>query len=113
MSVNFNNLPGGQPGGNQQVGADKAEQRTQVRQQSTQQAQVQQQTTTGAAAKDSVSLTPQAQQFNKLQQKASNSSGVDQDKVDDIKKAISEGKYEVNVQRLAQKLDNYESDLFN
>jgi negative regulator of flagellin synthesis FlgM len=112
MSVNFNNLPGGQQG-NQQIGSDKAEQRSQVRQQSNQQAVVQQQTTTGASAKDSVSLTPQAQQFNKLQQKASNSSGVDQNKVNDIKKAISEGSYQVNVDRLAQKLSNFESDLFN
>jgi negative regulator of flagellin synthesis FlgM len=109
MSVNFNNLPGGQVA-NQQVGADKADQRAQVRQQTTQQAVVQQQTTTGP--KDSVSLTPQAQQFNKLQQKASNASGVDNSKVADIKKAIAEGKYEVNVQRLAEKLANFESDLF-
>jgi len=109
MSVNFNNLPGGQPG-NQQIGSDKAEQRSQVRQQATQQGVVQQQTTT--SQKDSVSLTPQAQQFNKLQQKAGNASGVDQNKVNDIKKAISEGKYEVNVQRLAQKLASFESDLF-
>ena len=110
MSVNFNNLPGGQAG-NQQINADKAEQRGQVRQQSTQQAAVQQQQTI-KGTKDSVSLTPQAQQFNKLQQKATNSTGVDQSKVDDIKKAISEGKYEVNAQRLAQKLSNFESDLF-
>ena len=41
MSVNFNNLPGGQPG-NKQIGSDKkAEQHTQVRQQTTQQAVVQ------------------------------------------------------------------------
>ena len=111
MSVNFNNLPGGNTG-NQQVNADKAELRSQVRQQNTQQATVQQQTTT-APRQDSVSLTPQAQQFNKLQQKATNSSGVDNNKVDEIKKAIAEGKYEVNVQRLAEKLAHFESDLFN
>ncbi len=110
MSVNFNNLPGSQAG-NQQVGSDKAEQRSQVRQQTSQQATVQQ--TSTASAKDSVSLTPQAQQFNKLQQKASNASGVDSNKVNDIKKAISEGKYEVNIQRLAEKLASFESDLFN
>ena len=110
MSINFNNLPGSQSA-NQQVGADKADQRTQVRQQSTQQAAVAQQTTAGP--KDSVSLTPQAQQFNKLQQKANNASGVDNNKVADIKKAISEGKYEVNIQRLAEKLAKFESDLFN
>ncbi|NQZ06649.1 MAG: flagellar biosynthesis anti-sigma factor FlgM [Algicola sp.] len=107
MSVNFNNLSGGQPG-NQQIGSDKG---SQVRQQTNQQATVQQ--TTKASAKDSVSLTPQAQQFNKLQQKASNSSGVDSSKVNDIKKAIAEGKYEVNIQRLAEKLASFESDLFN
>ena len=110
MSVNFNNLSGGQVG-NQQVNADKADQQTQVRQQATQQASVQQQSST--RGQDSVSLTPQAQQFNKLQQKASNSTGVDSNKVDEIKKAIAEGKYEVNIQRLAEKLASFESDLFN
>jgi negative regulator of flagellin synthesis FlgM len=110
MSINFNNLPGSQTA-NQQIGADKTDQRAQVRQQTTQQAAVQQQST--AVPKDSVSLTPQAQQFNKLQQKANNASGVDSNKVADIKKAISEGKYEVNIQRLAEKLAKFESDLFN
>jgi negative regulator of flagellin synthesis FlgM len=110
MSINFNNLPGSQSG-SQQVGAEKTDQRAQVRQQTSQQATIQQQSS--ASLKDSVSLTPQAQQFNKLQQKASNSSGVDQSKVNDIKKAIAEGKYEVNIQRLAEKLAAFESDLFN
>lgn len=109
MSINFNNLQN-----SQQVSNDKTEQRTQVRQQTTQQATQQaavQQPTTGR--QDSVSLTPQAQQLKSLQQKASNASGVDQNKVNDIKKAISEGKYEVNVQRLAEKMAAFESDLFN
>lgn len=110
MSVNINNLPGNQVG-NQQVANNKAEQKTQVQQQVTQQTTVQQQST--ASRQDSVSLTPQAQQLKSLQQKASNASGVDQNKVDNIKKAISEGKYEVNLQRLAEKLASFESDLFN
>ena len=109
MAVNLNNLSANQTG-NRQVNADKAEQRTQVREQASQQTVVKQQT--ASTAKDSVSLTPQAQQFNKLQQKASNSSGVDQNKVDELKKAIAEGKYQVNEQRLAQKLASFESDLF-
>lgn len=110
MSINFNNLPGSQQG-NQQVGGEKTEQRSQVRQQTLQQTTVQQQST--ASRQDSVSLTPQAQQLKSLQQKASNASGVDQNKVNDVKKAISEGKYEVNIQRLAEKLAAFESDLFN
>ncbi|MFT4927883.1 MAG: negative regulator of flagellin synthesis FlgM [Phenylobacterium sp.] len=109
MSINFNNLPGGQQG-NQQVSSDKAEQRSTVRQQTTQQTTVQQQST--ASRQDSVSLTPQAQQLKNLQSKASNASGVDSGKVSDIKKAIADGKYEVNIQRLAEKLAAFESDLF-
>ena len=72
-----------------------------------------QKTASSNVRQDSVSLTPQAQQLKSLQQKAGNASGVDQNKVNDIKKAIAEGKYEVNVQRLAEKMAAFESDLFN
>lgn len=111
MSINFNNVSGANSP-NSKVSSDKAEQQAQVKQQGTQQAIVNQQQV-AAGGKDSVSLTPQAQQLNKLQHKANNATGVDQDKVNDIKKALAEGKYEVNPQRLAQKLANFESDLFN
>lgn len=74
-------------------------------QQATQNAPVQKQ--------DSVSLTSQAQQFTKAQDKAINSTGIDQARVDKIKQAIAEGKYRINVEQLAQKIVQFEGDLFD
>lgn len=103
MAININNLQN-----SPQVKADKADQLVQ-RQQGTVQQSVGNQAT---QKQDSVSITPQAQQFSKLQEKAANSSGIDQDKIDKIKQAIADGKYKVNVEQLAQRIMQFEGDLF-
>jgi negative regulator of flagellin synthesis FlgM len=105
MAINFNNLQ------NRQVDTLKSEQREQIKQQETNVRQATAQQESPKTKQDSVSITPQAQQFTKLQQKASNTSDIDQGKISQIKKAISEGRYEIDVERLAQKLANFESDL--
>jgi len=103
MAININNLQN-----SPQVKADKTDQLVQR-----QQGAVQQSAGNQAAQKqDSVSITPQAQQFSKLQEKAANSSGIDQDKIDKIKQAIADGKYKVNVEQLAQRIMQFEGDLF-
>lgn len=103
MAININNLQN-----TPQVKADKADQAVQR-----QQTAVQQNATSQAAQKqDSVSITPQAQQFTKLQEKAANSSGIDQEKVDKIKQAIADGKYKINVEQLAKRIMQFEGDLF-
>ncbi len=103
MAININNLPN-----TGQVKTDKVEQNVQ-RQQTT----VQQNASQAANQKqDSVSITPQAQQFAKLTDKAANSSGIDQEKVDKIKQAIAEGKYKINVEQLAKRIVQFESELF-
>ena len=61
---------------------------------------------------DSVSLTSEAQHLSGLQEKAMNSSGIDQAKVDRIKAQIENGSYKVDVDRLASKLAQFEGDLF-
>ena len=61
---------------------------------------------------ESVSLTSEAKNINALQEKAMNSSGIDQAKVDRIKAAIENGSYKVDVERLASKLAQFEGDLF-
>lgn len=103
MAININNLQN-----TPQVKADKVEQNQQR-----QQAAVQQNTAQAPNQKqDSVSITPQAQQFAKLTDKANNSSGIDQEKVDKIKQAIAEGKYQVNVEQLARRIVQFESEIF-
>ena len=102
MAININNLQN-----NPQVKADKVEQNAQR-----QQATVQQNASQAAQKQDSVSITPQAQQFSKLTEKAGNSSGIDQEKVDKIRQAITDGKYKVNVEQLARRIVQFESELF-
>lgn len=101
MAININNLQ------SSSVKADKLEQN---RQQTTVQQNAAQQT--APKKQDSVSLTPQAQQFSKLQEKASNSSGIDQEKIEKIKQAITDGKYKVNVEQLARRIVDFENEFF-
>ncbi|GGW63608.1 flagellar biosynthesis anti-sigma factor FlgM [Alishewanella tabrizica] len=104
MAININNLQN-----STQVKADQNAGQVVQRQQAT----VQQSAMNQAAQKqDSVSITPQAQQFSKLQEKATNSSGIDQEKVDKIKQAIADGKYKINVEMLAKRIMQFEGDLF-
>lgn len=91
------------------VKTDKIDQNIQKQQVAQQQASL----NAPAQKQDSVSLTTQAQQFTKAQEKASNSSGIDQKKIDDIKQAIAEGKYKINVEQLAKRIVQFEGDLFN
>lgn len=69
------------------------------------------QTATQPPRQDSVSLTQSAQQLNQLQKKSSDAP-VNQEKVDRLKKAITNGEYQVNPERLANKIANMESELF-
>lgn len=97
-----------------QVKADKAEQQNLQKQQVVQQQSLQQHSTTGAATQkqDSVSLTSQAQQFSKASDKAKNSSGIDQEKVDRIKQDIADGKYKINIEQLARRIVQFEGEFF-
>jgi negative regulator of flagellin synthesis FlgM len=59
------------------------------------------------AAADSgakVTLSAKAQEFNKIKDAASKSPDVDQAKVDRIKKALKEGKFEVDYDKVAEKM---------
>ena len=63
-------------------------------------------------ASDSVSLTPQAIKLKTLQDKAEQSSGFDSGKVAELKKAISEGKYQIDSEKLAKNLADFEFNVY-
>jgi negative regulator of flagellin synthesis FlgM len=107
MAININNL-----NNNAQVTAKHAEQQRnqQVQQNSSQQAQNAQQAAS-APRQDSVSLSS-SQSLNQATKKAQDSSGIDQSKVDKIKKALSEGSYKVDAEKLATNLISSEGKLF-
>ncbi|MFY8300265.1 flagellar biosynthesis anti-sigma factor FlgM [Pseudoalteromonas sp. SS15] len=64
------------------------------------------------AATDSVSLTPQAQQLKSLQEKAQQAPSFDSKKVEELKNAISEGKYQVDAEKLAKNIAAFEFDVY-
>ena len=64
------------------------------------------------AATDSVSLTPQAQQLKSLQEKAQQQPAFDSKKVEELRKAISEGKYQVDAEKLAKNIAAFEFDVY-
>ena len=103
MAININNLSN-----NSQV-KQKLDQQVQVKQQATQNAASSEQGR--SVGKDSVSLTPQAQQLNELQKKANDAPAVDQKKIDQLKKAIANGEYKVDPEKLAASIANFELKL--
>jgi len=105
MAININNL-----NNNNQV---QQKQQTQVKQelaQSTSQtenskAQVR------SAGQDSVSITPQAKQLNELQKKSAEGPSISQKKIDELKKAINDGDYKIDAEKLATSIANFEFKL--
>lgn len=53
---------------------------------------------------DKVVLSSEAQNLNRLQAKISDMPDVDMDKVNAIKKALAEGKFEINAERIAENM---------
>lgn len=62
------------------------------------------------SSKDSVQLTPQALNLNKMQTQTSSESQVNMKRVETLKAAILNGDYKINTEQLAEKLGKFESD---
>ena len=61
---------------------------------------------------DSVSLTSEAQQLQKMQQKTLNSTSTgNESRVESLKKAVANGEYKVNSEAVAKKMFSLETDL--
>ncbi len=60
-------------------------------------------------ATDKISITPAASQLQKLEGKLQKLPEVDQDKVKNIRSAIESSNYQVDTDRLAQKMLDFES----
>jgi len=103
MAININNLP------NSNQVKQKLDQQVQVKQQATQSSVSNEQVK--SSSKDSVSLTPQAQQLNELRKKANEAPAIDQKKIDQLKKAIADGDYKVNPEKLAASIADFEFKL--
>lgn len=62
-------------------------------------------------AKPEVSLSSQAQTLSRLESEINSAPSVNSDKVAEIQKAIADGTYEINAERIAQKMIE-QDDLF-
>ncbi len=89
----------------------KSQNANQTVKQQTVQSQAQSEASSKPQVKDSVSLTQQAQQLHKIKDKLTNTSSIDQEKVESIRKAIAAGDYKVDPQKLAANLAKFEGDL--
>lgn len=59
-------------------------------------------------ASDQVVLSPEAQNVGKLQAKINASPDVNLEKVAELRRAIAEGKFEINAERIAENMLNQE-----
>lgn len=101
MAININNIGSKSPV-TQQTNQTQNKQSAQASADLSQAKQVRQ---------DSVSLTPQAKQLNELQKKANDSSQVNQKKVEQLKKAIIDGDYKIDPEKLAASIAKFEFSL--
>ncbi|QWL58400.1 flagellar biosynthesis anti-sigma factor FlgM [Aeromonas jandaei] len=60
---------------------------------------------------DSVSLTNEAQQLQKMQQNLNTASTGNESKVERLKKAVASGEYQVNSEAVAKKMFSFETNL--
>ncbi|MAT64210.1 MAG: flagellar biosynthesis anti-sigma factor FlgM [Gammaproteobacteria bacterium] len=64
-----------------------------------------------ASSRDTVSLTPQAQQLRDLESRIADLPEVDSNRVNTIRDAIANGSYEIDANRIAEKLMQFEGAL--
>jgi negative regulator of flagellin synthesis FlgM len=110
MALDINKLAG-----NHSQKIDNLKNQAQSKTDNVKQQNVQQQSQTAVQSqpetKDSVSLTKQAQQLHAIRDKLNNTSSVNQEKVESIRKAIAAGDYKVDPDKLAANLAKFEGDL--
>lgn len=63
----------------------------------------------GSHSTDTVTLTQQAKELRMIEKAVNEETGVDSEKVESLKFEIDTGRYDINVQRVAEKLIEFES----
>lgn len=63
---------------------------------------------TQTASEDRVALSSRGQSLNRLEENLANTPDVDRVRVDNIKQAIAEGRFEVDAERIAENILNQE-----
>ncbi|MBD1390822.1 flagellar biosynthesis anti-sigma factor FlgM [Neiella sp. HB171785] len=113
MAIDTNRLHGNPGNQVKSSTAGKSDAQVQQNRQTTQSQSQSSQQAAPATPKDSVSLTQQAQSLGSMQRAMANAPSFSQERVANIKKAIAEGQYKVDPEKLAQKLQAFEKELGN
>ncbi len=66
------------------------------------------QTTVTPAPADKITLTRQAEELRMIEKAINDQTGVDNERVEDLKLEIDAGRYDINAQRVAEKLIAFE-----
>lgn len=109
MVVEFNRLNGGTPPGNNRTNASQASSQAETAKPAVSTLESAQRNQTEAAKGESVRLSPEAQQLKSISERLRNLPTVDSEKVSRLKQAIADGSYQVDSQRVAGKLLDFES----
>lgn len=65
-------------------------------------------TNTSAPVTDKVTLTPQAEELRMIEKAVNDQTGIDNERVEHLKLEIDSGRYDINTQRVAEKLIEFE-----
>lgn len=108
MVIDFNRLNGSNaPAGNSRTSASQSTSVTEQGKARSQPSATEQ--SDSAERADSVRLSPEAQQLKAVSDKMRNMPSVDSERVARLKQAVSDGSYQVDSQRVASKLLEFES----
>ena len=103
MTIDINSIGSGQ---NQNIGVEKAKPQA-VQSQNA----AQDKSSSGPSAPDTVTFTGGAEHLRNLESAVHQTTGVDSGKVEAIKSAIENGTFEIDAEKIANKLIELEADL--
>ncbi|WP_027910243.1 flagellar biosynthesis anti-sigma factor FlgM [Pseudomonas sp. URMO17WK12:I4] len=109
MVIDFNRLNSSTPASTSRAGGTQGGKNEAIDNKAAGSAVTTQQSTASGKSGESVQLSSEAQQLQKTADKLRDQPAVDSDRVAKLKQAVADGSYQVDSQRVASKLLNFES----
>ena len=109
MVIDFNRLNSSTPASTTRAGSTQGGKNEAIDNKAAGSTAAAQPTAAGSKSGESVQLSSEAQQLQKTVDKLRDQPAVDSDRVAKLKQAVADGSYQVDSQRVASKLLNFES----
>ncbi len=109
MVIDFNRLNSSTPAGTTRAGSTQGGKNEAIDNKAAGSTAAAQPAAAGSKSGESVQLSSEAQQLQKTVDKLRDQPAVDSDRVAKLKQAVADGSYQVDSQRVASKLLNFES----